>query len=76
MDKPWVIRLKKALEEHGLKVWLDQDEIRPGTPFVDALEKGLDESRSVVLVVSPEAMESGWVREEYYRALSLTKPEY
>lgn len=73
VDKPWVIGLKTALEEHGLKVWLDKDEIRPGDSFVDALERGINESRSVVLIVSPEAMESGWVKEEYHRALALTK---
>ena len=30
IDKPWVIALKAALVERGVKVWLDCDEIRPG----------------------------------------------
>lgn len=54
-----------------MKVWLDQDEIRPGDLFAQALEKGIEESRAVALIISPEAMESGWVKAEYYRALSL-----
>ena len=73
VDKPWVIDLKDALEARGLRVWLDQDEIRPGDLFVGALEKGLKESRCVVLVVSPEAVASEWVTEEYARAVTLTK---
>ena len=51
------------------RVWLDKDEIRPGDLFAKALEQGLAASRAVALVVSPEAMASGWVEREYYRAL-------
>jgi hypothetical protein len=72
VDKPWVLRLKQALEERGLTVWLDRDEIRPGDLFVGALEQGLLESRAVALVISPESLCSGWVREEYSRVLALT----
>lgn len=70
-DKIWVERLGKALQERGIRVWLDRNEIRPGDLFAEALERGLEASRSVGLVVTPESVESGWVREEYYRALSL-----
>jgi DNA-binding response OmpR family regulator len=71
IDKPWVIRLKKALQDRGLKVWLDRDEIRPGDIFVGALEAGLEKSKAVVLIVSPEAIASGWIKDEYARAVSL-----
>src|SRR5215204_3461725 len=71
-DKPWVITLKRSLESYGIRVWLDKDEIRPGDLFAEALEKGIAESKSVALVISPDAMRSGWVKAEYYRALSLS----
>ena len=70
-DKPWVIDLKNALITYHIKVWLDQDEIRPGDLFVTALEKGITECRAVALIISPKAMMSNWVKEEYHRALSL-----
>jgi formylglycine-generating enzyme required for sulfatase activity len=70
-DKPWVIQLKDALRRYGVSVWLDKDEIRPGDHFGEALEQALDNSRTVALIVSPEAVTSGWVKEEYYRALAL-----
>ncbi len=73
VDKSWVADLKDALKARGLKVWLDSDEIRPGERFASALEKGLEESKTVVMVVSPEAIASGWVNEEYNRALSLAQ---
>ena|SRR5579884_2098095 len=72
LDKPWVIHLKDALQSRGLTVWLDRDEIRPGDLFVSALESGLESSKAVALIVSPEAIKSDWVREEYHRALNLT----
>lgn len=73
IDKPWVIKLKDDLIRYGVSVWLDKDEIRPGDLFGKALEQALDISKAVALIVSPEAINSGWVEEEYYRALSLAK---
>jgi hypothetical protein len=73
VDKPWVIKLKDDLLSYGVSVWLDRDEIRPGDLFGKALEQALNNSRAVVLIVSPEAITSGWVEEEYYRALALAK---
>jgi hypothetical protein len=73
IDKPWVIQLKDALTRYGLKVWLDKDEIRPGDLFAEALEDALENCKAIALIISPEAVNSGWVKEEYYRALSLSK---
>jgi hypothetical protein len=73
IDKIWVTKLKDDLICYGVSVWLDKDEIRPGDLFAEALERALDNCRAVALIVSPEAIASGWVKEEYYRALSLTK---
>jgi len=73
IDKLWVVQLKDDLIRYGLKVWLDKDEIRPGDLFAEALEAALENCRAVALIISPEAMDSGWVKEEYYRAVSLSK---
>jgi 2-polyprenyl-3-methyl-5-hydroxy-6-metoxy-1,4-benzoquinol methylase len=73
VDKPWVIKLKEDLIHYGISAWLDKDEIQPGTFFAKALEEALENCRAVALVVSPEAIQSGWVEEEYYRALALAK---
>lgn len=71
-DKPWVVALKAALVDRGVKVWLDRDEIRPGDLFVDVLEQGIQASRSVAVIVSPDSLKSAWVKEEYQRALVLS----
>lgn len=70
-DGDWVARLKRSLEKRGVKVWLDQDRIRPGDRFAEALEHGIESSRAVALIVTPESVTSNWVKEEYYRALSF-----
>jgi hypothetical protein len=72
-DSEWVERLKGDLQKRGVHVWLDRDQIRPGDLFAEALENGLETCRAVGLVVTPKSVSSGWVKEEYYRALSLTK---
>jgi hypothetical protein len=73
VDKHWVIKLKDDLQRYGVSVWLDKDEIRPGDLFAQALEEGLENSQTMALVVSSEGMASGWVKEEYYHALSLAQ---
>jgi hypothetical protein len=69
IDKPWVVQLKDDLIRYGLRVWLDKDEIRPGDLFAEALEDALENCKAIALIISPEAMDSGWVKEEYYRAV-------
>jgi hypothetical protein len=64
--------LRDALEARGARVWLDKDQIRPGDLFAEALENGLATSRSVGLIATPESIASNWVKNEYYRALSLS----
>lgn len=73
VDKPWVIKLKGDLLRYGVSVWLDKDEIRPGDIVVDVLEQALDNCRAIALIVSPASISSGWVKEEYSRALSIAK---
>jgi hypothetical protein len=70
-DAEFASLLKDALVSKGMRVWLDQDEIRPGDLFVEALETGVQASRAVTLIVSQRAIESKWVREEFYRALQM-----
>jgi hypothetical protein len=72
-DGDWADRLKTALEERGLKIWLDREQIRPGNSIVADLEAGLEICKSYVLVVSPEAIRSQWVSEEYHRAVTRAK---
>jgi hypothetical protein len=70
-DGVWVAQLKNALSNKGLRIWLDQEQIRPGDLFIQALEKGVESCECLVIVISPGALRSPWVEEEYNRALTV-----
>ena len=63
--KPWVETLATNLTRQGYQVFLDSWELVPGKSIIQGLYQGLQQSRKGILVVTPEALDSGWVREEY-----------
>ena len=68
-DAPVVIRIAQRLRDAGLRVWLDEWMIKPGDDIYLAVEKGLEQSRTLVLCVSRAAIESDWVGLERSTAL-------
>lgn len=69
-DRDWVEKLKNALVEAGIAVWMDEG-VRSGDHFVGAIEEGLENSRTMVFVISQETMDSPWVKLEYSAAILL-----
>jgi TIR domain/Calcineurin-like phosphoesterase len=72
-DADIVTRIRSALGKRGVRVWIDKEQILPGDLSVSKMEDGLERSSAVAIMVSPASMDSGWVEEEYSRAISLTK---
>jgi hypothetical protein len=62
--------LAQNLRHRGSSVFLDVWELVPGPSLMDGLYRGLQQSRTGVPVVTPEAWESGWVREEYHQMMA------
>jgi hypothetical protein len=60
-DKTVVRALAERLRNDGVNVWFDEKRIDPGNPIDLRIEKGLENSRIFVLVMSPHAFESDWV---------------
>lgn len=60
-QKPWVRCLFHFLESQGLRVFFDEESIAPGENIIAAIERALERSRHVLLVVSPSSLESKWV---------------
>ena len=50
-DKPVVRDLAQRLKSDGLRVWLDEWEIRPGDMIGLKIEQGLEQSRVLVLAI-------------------------
>jgi hypothetical protein len=69
-DGDWVALLKAGLESKGLRVWLDSEQIRPGDRYPGTLARAIGDVRCVVVVLSPGAVASAWVEEEYTLALA------
>ena len=65
--------LTHRLEKEGFKVWLDYRSLVPGTPWAGQIDKGLDESEVILLVVSKASIASKYVELEWRRVLKETK---
>ena len=70
-DAVFAKRLADDLRERGWPVWIAPDSIRPGEKWVEAINRGLDESGIVALVLTPEAIRSRWVQSETSVAIEL-----
>jgi TIR domain len=62
--------LKRHLVEVPLRVWLDEDELRPGVRWQDQLEAAIKNSSSVVVTIGPDG-EGPWEKEEIRAAVDL-----
>lgn len=60
-DKSAARDLAERLKADGLRVWLAAWELRPGEAAGHKIQQGLDQSRTLVLVLSANVSESEWV---------------
>ena len=60
-QKPWVRQVVDQWRGLGLRVFFDEDSIDLGEDVTAGIERGLQGSRYIVLVISPEAVASRWV---------------
>jgi hypothetical protein len=72
-DQEFVTRLAYDLNEQVAFVWFDRSTIQPGQKWHDEIMEGIQECKAFILVLSPDAMESRYVREEVNKALELGK---
>ena len=64
-DKPFVRQLADHLrQDPQITVWLDEREVSPGANIVDKIAEALD-SDFVLLILSPDSINSAWVKEEW-----------
>lgn len=60
-DKPQVLALAERLRQHGVRVWYDDWEIKPGNSIPLKINEGLAQSRRVALCMSAHAFAADWV---------------
>jgi hypothetical protein len=73
-DQEFVSRFASDLNAHVAFVWFDRSTIQPGQKWHDEIMDGIQECKAFILVLSPDAVASQYVREELNRARQLNKP--
>ena len=68
-DEPLARRIAEILEEDGLEVWDATREVLPGDNWAALVSQALQESQGMVVLLTPDAMRSRWVRSEIEYAL-------
>jgi cellulose biosynthesis protein BcsQ len=56
--------IKQFLETYGVETWVSTTEIKPGDEWMVSIRKALENSDWVLVVMSPKAIGSDWVRRE------------
>jgi hypothetical protein len=72
-DQEFVTRLASDLDAQVAGVWFDHSSIQIGEKWHDEIIEGIRECKAFILVLSPDAMQSRYVREELNKALELGK---
>ena len=72
-DQEFVTRLASDLDAQVAGVWFDQSSIQLGEKWHDEIMEGIRDCKAFILVLSPDSMESRYVREEVNKALELGK---
>jgi len=73
LDAEFALRLAKDLRNGGAAVWIDQLDISPGDHWDIAIQKGVGSSSSLLVVLSPHAVESENVMDEVSYAIEEKK---
>ena len=68
-DEPFIKKVVAGLEKVGLEVWDATREILPGDNWADKVARALEESEAMVVLLTPDALRSSWVRWEIQYAL-------
>jgi formylglycine-generating enzyme required for sulfatase activity len=66
-------RLAGDLQQLGVTIWIAPECIRPGESWVDAIERGLGGSSHMLVLLTPAALESSWVKKEINVAMALER---
>jgi hypothetical protein len=72
-DIDFARKLSGDLETAGYDVWWDLTDLRGGDDWVRLIPDAIATSEFFIVVLSPDSIESEWVRKEYTQALSLRK---
>jgi len=68
-DEALASKLAASLEDAGLDAWYDKREILPGDNWAEKISEGLKESNAMVVLLTPQALQSDAVQNNISYAL-------
>ncbi|MFT5196077.1 MAG: sulfatase activating formylglycine-generating enzyme [Cellvibrionaceae bacterium] len=63
--------LADALRKHGWELWMAPDSILPGEKWAEAINRGLEESGTFLLLMTRAVLQSRWVKSETNFAIEM-----
>lgn len=72
-DKRFVRTLKGYLNENGISTFFDEDQLDLGDNLLTKLESALNTTSHLVIILSPNSVDSKWVKYELKKALDNHK---
>jgi len=72
-DDAFVKELREALESHAITVWVDSRNLRGGAKLQPEIDAAIERARQVIVVLSPNTVNSPWVRKEIAKAMEVEK---
>ena len=72
-DDDFVKQLRVELESHQLPVWVDSRNLRGGAKLAPEIEQAIETARQTIVALSPNTINSPWVRREIQKALEVEK---
>jgi tetratricopeptide (TPR) repeat protein len=72
-DDAFVAELRQRLETLGIPVWVDSRNMRGGSKLGPEIEAAIAAASHVLVVLSPDTVNSPWVRREVGKALEVEK---
>ena len=70
-DKFFARRVATQLRTAGAKVWFDEAELSIGDSIIDRISDGLIDATHLAIILSPNSVNSKWVKTELQIALSM-----
>lgn len=68
-DKRFVRTLKEDLNENNIETWFDEDQLDIGDSLIEKIESSLEESTHFLIILSPNSVNSDWVKLELNKAI-------
>lgn len=66
-------KLHRDLRKNGIHCWFAPGSMKVGDKMLDAIDRAIEGSSKVVLVLSKNSLESSWVEDEVLRAIALER---